>query len=64
LSEFKLRRPGSGVVLPVPLTPKSARDEIIGIAAFGGETVLKARCLRCLKEAVPMTRVSGSSQAG
>jgi uncharacterized protein YggU (UPF0235/DUF167 family) len=32
-----------GVMLPVRLTPKSARDEIAGIENFGGETVLKAR---------------------
>jgi uncharacterized protein len=30
-------------MLPVRLTPKSSRDEIGGIEAFGGEVVLKAR---------------------
>jgi uncharacterized protein len=43
LSELKLRRMKDGVMLPVRLTPKSARDEIAGIENFGGETVLKAR---------------------
>jgi uncharacterized protein len=38
-----------GVMLPVRLTPKSARDEIAGIENFGGETVLKAR-VRALPE--------------
>jgi uncharacterized protein len=38
-----------GVMLPVRLTPKSARDEIAGIDNFGGETVLKAR-VRALPE--------------
>jgi uncharacterized protein len=38
-----------GVMLPVRLTPKSACDEIVGIEAFGGETVLKAR-VRALPE--------------
>jgi len=36
-------------MLTARLTPKSARDEIIGIEAFGGETVLKAR-VRALPE--------------
>ena len=36
-------------MLPVRLTPKSARDEIVGIEAFGGEAVLKAR-VRALPE--------------
>jgi len=30
-------------MLPVRLTPKSARDEIVGVEVFGGEAVLKAR---------------------
>lgn len=38
-------------MLPVRLTPKSARDEIAGIENFGGETVLKAR-VRALPERV------------
>ena len=49
MSELKLRRASSGIVLPVRLTPKSARDEITGIEEFGGETVLKAR-VRALPE--------------
>jgi uncharacterized protein (TIGR00251 family) len=31
------------VLLPVRLTPKSARDEIAGIETFGDQPVLKAR---------------------
>jgi uncharacterized protein len=49
LSGLKLRHTSSGVVVPVRLTPKSARDEIVGIETFGGETVLKAR-VRALPE--------------
>jgi len=30
-------------MLPVRLTPKSGRDEIAGVEAFGGQAVLKAR---------------------
>jgi uncharacterized protein YggU (UPF0235/DUF167 family) len=36
-------------MLKVRLTPKSARDEIIGVEEFGGEAVLKAR-VRALPE--------------
>jgi uncharacterized protein (TIGR00251 family) len=36
-------------MLPVRLTPKSARDEIVGVEDFGGEAVLKAR-VRALPE--------------
>ncbi len=36
-------------MLTVRLTPKSARDEIIGVEDFGGEAVLKAR-VRALPE--------------
>jgi uncharacterized protein len=36
-------------MLPVRLTPKSSRDEITGIEAFGGTMVLKAR-VRALPE--------------
>jgi uncharacterized protein (TIGR00251 family) len=43
LSELKLRPTSAGVILPVRLTPKSGRDEIVGIEAFGDEAVLKAR---------------------
>jgi uncharacterized protein len=37
-------------MLKVRLTPKSSRDEIVGVGEFGGETVLKAR-VRALPEA-------------
>jgi uncharacterized protein len=40
---LNLRRSNSGVILPVRLTPKSSRDEIVGVETFGDETVLKAR---------------------
>jgi uncharacterized protein (TIGR00251 family) len=43
LSELKLRHTSTGIVLPVRLTPKSGRDEIVGIEDFGDEAVLKAR---------------------
>jgi uncharacterized protein len=46
---LKLRRTEEGVMLPVRLTPRSARDEIAGIEDFGGEIVLKAR-VRALPE--------------
>ena len=36
-------------MLPVRLTPKSARDEIVGVEDFAGEAVLKAR-VRALPE--------------
>ena len=49
MSELKLRHTKDGVILPVRLTPKSARDEISGVEDFGGETVLKAR-VRALPE--------------
>jgi uncharacterized protein (TIGR00251 family) len=39
---LNLRKTASGVVVPVRLTPKSGRDEIVGLEDFGGETVLKA----------------------
>jgi uncharacterized protein len=38
------------VILPVRLTPKSDRDEIVGLEHHGGECVLKAR-VRALPEA-------------
>ena len=41
--KLDLRRVGTGIILPVRLTPKSGRDEIVGIEAFGGDAVLKAR---------------------
>lgn len=43
------RRVSEGITLPVRLTPKSSRDEIVGLVSFGGETVLKAR-VRALPE--------------
>ena len=43
-------RPGrDGVILPVWLTPKSDRDEIVGLEDHAGECVLKAR-VRALPE--------------
>jgi len=48
--KLALRRVAAGILLPVRLTPKSSRDEIGGIEAFGGEAVLKAR-VRALPEA-------------
>ncbi len=48
-AKLALRRVAAGLMLPVRLTPKSSRDEIVGIEAFGGETVLKAR-VRALPE--------------
>jgi uncharacterized protein (TIGR00251 family) len=44
-----VRRVGNGVMLPVRLTPKAARDEIVAVETFGGEAVLKAR-VRALPE--------------
>jgi uncharacterized protein len=44
-----IRRVSEGVALPVRLTPKSSRDEIVGLESFGGETVLKAK-VRALPE--------------
>ena len=48
-TRLNLRRTKTGVMLTVRLTPKSARDEIVGIETFGEETVLKAR-MRALPE--------------
>lgn len=47
--KVKLRRTSTGIMLPVRLTPKSSRDEIIGIEDFGGWAVVKAR-VRALPE--------------
>jgi uncharacterized protein len=47
--KLELRRGGTGVTLKVRLTPKSSRDAIDGIEAFGSEAVLKAR-VRALPE--------------
>ena len=41
--KLNLRRVDAGVILPVRLTPKSGRDEIVGVEAFGVDAVLKAR---------------------
>ena len=38
-----LRRSRDGVILAVRLTPKSSRDEVVGIEYHGGERVLRAR---------------------
>jgi hypothetical protein len=38
-----LRRSRYGVIVPVRLTPKSLRDEVVGLEDHGGEAVLKAR---------------------
>jgi uncharacterized protein (TIGR00251 family) len=40
---LNIRRTAKSVVVPVRLTPKSARDEVVGLEDFAGETVLKAR---------------------
>jgi uncharacterized protein len=45
-----LRRSRDGVILAVRLTPKSSRDEVVGIEDHGGECVLKAR-VRAIPEA-------------
>ena len=44
-----LRAASEGIMLKVRLTPRSGRDEIAGLEAFGGEAVLKAR-VRALPE--------------
>jgi len=48
-ASLNLRKTATGIILPVRLTPKSARDEIVGLEDFGGETALKAR-VRALPE--------------
>ena len=47
---LSLRRSRNGVTLPVRLTPKSSRDELVGIEDHGGECMLKAR-VRAVPEA-------------
>jgi uncharacterized protein len=47
---LSLRRGRDGVILPVRLTPKASRDEVVGVEAHGGEWVLKAR-VRAVPEA-------------
>ena len=44
-----VRATADGVILSIRLTPKSSRDEILGIETFGGVAVLKAR-VRALPE--------------
>jgi uncharacterized protein (TIGR00251 family) len=46
---LELRRTNAGVMLNVRLTPKSARDEIVGTEMHGDAAVLKAR-VRALPE--------------
>jgi uncharacterized protein (TIGR00251 family) len=45
-----LRRSRDGVILAVRLTPKSSRDEVVGLEDHGGAGVLKAR-VRAVPEA-------------
>jgi uncharacterized protein (TIGR00251 family) len=47
---LSLRKTRDGVILPVRLTPKSSRDEVVGAEDHGGEVVLKAR-VRAVPEA-------------
>jgi hypothetical protein len=47
---LNIRNTATGVIVPVRLTPKSARDAVEGIEDFGGEAILKAR-VRALPEA-------------
>jgi hypothetical protein len=47
---LSLRRSRDGVIIPVRLTPKSNRDEVVGVEDHAGECVLKAR-VRALPEA-------------
>lgn len=46
---LNIRQTTTGVVVPVRLTPKSARDDIVGVAECDGKAVLKAR-VRALPE--------------
>ncbi len=47
---LKVHDTRTGVTLKVRLTPKSSRDEIVGVEDFAGEAVLKAR-VRAVPEA-------------
>ena len=47
---LSLRRGRDGVTLPVRLTPKSSRDEVVGVEDHAGACVLKAR-VRAVPEA-------------
>jgi uncharacterized protein len=40
---LNVRPTATGVLLPVRLTPKAARDEVAGVETFGGEAALKVR---------------------
>jgi len=48
-SSLNIRHTATGVVVPVRLTPKSARDDVVSVEDFGGEAVLRAR-VRALPE--------------
>ena len=48
-----LRRDAGGVTLPVRLTPKAARDEIVGIEIVGIETFDGAAVLKARVRALP-----------
>ena len=47
---LSLRPSRDGVILVVRLTPKSGRDEIVGLEDYAGERVMKAR-VRAVPEA-------------
>jgi uncharacterized protein (TIGR00251 family) len=47
---LSLRKSRDGVIFVVRLTPKSSRDEVVGIEDHGGDAVLKAR-VRAIPEA-------------
>ncbi|MGC1177695.1 MAG: DUF167 family protein [Methyloceanibacter sp.] len=47
--KINLRRSGAGVTLPVRLTPKASRDEIVGLEDYAGDCALKVR-VRALPE--------------
>jgi uncharacterized protein len=47
---LSLRRSRDGVILAVKLTPKSSRDEVVGVEDHAGDCVLKAR-VRAVPEA-------------
>jgi uncharacterized protein (TIGR00251 family) len=47
---LSLRRSRDGVIIPVRLTPKSSRDEVVGVEDQAGACVLKAR-VRAVPEA-------------
>jgi uncharacterized protein len=48
-ARLNLRRTQTGIIMTVRLTPKSARDEVVGVESFGDESLLKAR-VRALPE--------------